>query len=222
MTKVPPWSYSSLTKFETCPRQYYLTRVSKEVKDSPGEHAIWGDKVHRALEDRVLKKQPLPEGMQHWERIASKFDTPKGRVFTETRLTLTRNLNPTDWMAKDAWVRGIIDLGVDAGPNVVLFDWKTGKVKHDNDQLRLFAGLYFAAKPYVQKIKTAFIWLQHNKLTRERFTRDDAPSIWEGFVRRSDALAEAYEVNRWPAKKSGLCRGWCPATRRHCEFSERS
>lgn len=221
MNKMPAWSYSSLTKFETCPRQYYLTRVSKEVIDKPGEAAQWGSKVHLALEHRVLNKQPLPEGMGHWERIAAKFDTAKGRVFTETQFALTKNLQPCKWLDKSAWVRGIIDLGVDAGKQVALFDWKTGKVKHDIDQLKLFAGLYFAAKPYVEKIKTGFIWLQHNKVTRETYTREDVPGIWEGFVSRSERLNSAYETNKWPAKPSGLCKGWCPASSKQCEFSQR-
>lgn len=215
--KIPAWSYSSLTKYENCPRQYYLTRVAKKVVDSPTEATIWGNKVHLALETRIIKKTPLPEGMQQWERIAKRFDKPKGRVFTETRFSLTRNLSTCKWDAPECWVRGIIDLGVDAGEKATLLDWKTGKVKHDIDQLRLFSGLYMQANPYVQQVRTGFIWLQHNKLTREDYTRADLPEIWENFIRRSERLKASYEKDKWIAKPSGLCRGWCPAGK-HCEF----
>lgn len=214
---IPPWSYSSLTKFETCPRQYYLTRVAKKVVELPTEHTVWGNKVHQALEDRVIKKTPLPEGMEQWERIAAKFDRPKGRVFTETRFSLTRNLSPCGWGDKSCWVRGIIDIGVDAGENVTLLDWKTGKVKHDTDQLKLFTGLYMQTNQYVQRVRTGFIWLKHNKLTREEYTRDDLPSIWEDFIARSERLKSSYERDKWVPKPSGLCRGWCPA-QGHCEY----
>jgi hypothetical protein len=220
-TNIPPWSYSSLTAYETCPKRYSLIRVYKKVKDEMGEAAFWGDKVHKALESRVLTKTPLPEGMQQWERIAAKFDKPKGRLFTETQMALTHNLQPCTWGAKDAWVRGIVDIGVDAGKVVVALDWKTGKVKPEMDQLKLFAGLIMQAKPYVEKVRTGYIWLAYNKLTRETYTRDDLPSIWEGFAARSNRLAEAYKTDMWPPRPSGLCSKWCPVTKAHCEFSGR-
>lgn len=219
---IPAWSFSSLTKYETCPRQYAAIRVHRTCKDEMGEAAFWGDKVHKALEARVLTKAPLPEGMTQWEPIVCKFDTPKGQVFTETQMALTRNLQPCTWMSKEAWVRGIVDIGVDAGPVVVALDWKTGKVKSDTDQLKLFAGLIMQTKPYVQKVRTGYVWLQHNKLTRETYTRDDLPTIWEEFSARSGRLARAYEQDKWPAKPSGLCSKWCPLKNTQCEFSGRS
>lgn len=221
MITIPPWSYSSLTKFETCPRQYAAIKVHRVVKDEMGEAAYWGDKVHKALEARVLNKTPLPEGMKQWERLAAKFDHPKGDVFTETQIALTKNLQPCTWMSPDAWVRGIIDVGVDAGPVCVALDYKTGKVKPEMDQLKLFAALLMQIKPYVQKVRTGYIWLAYNKLSRETFTRDDLPSIWEGFAARQGRLVSAYEQDKWPPKPSGLCAKWCPVTKQHCRFSGR-
>lgn len=219
--KIPPWSFSSLSKFETCPRQYQMVRVTKQVKDLQGEAAIWGDRVHKALEQRVLTKQPLPEGMQQWERIVAKFDNPKGKVFTETQIALTRNLQPCEWMDADAWVRGIVDIGVDAGKTVVAFDWKTGKVKPEMTQLELFAALLMHAKPYVQVVKTGYIWLNHNKLTRETYARDDLPRIWDGYNIRVARLEDAYMKDTWIPKPSGLCGKWCPVSHKLCEFSGR-
>lgn len=535
---MPAWSHSSLTKFETCPRQYYLVRVAKTAKDTQGEAALWGDRVHKALEARVKNKTPLPAGMDQYEPIAAAFDTPKGQVFTETQIALTRNLSKTGWFAKDAWVRGIVDVGVDAGEIVLAADYKglplgtklptpqgwttmgevrhgdtlfdvdgnpcrvigksevkhlrcyeitfddtskvvcdeehiwrtnngdlsvleiantlrkygrrhhhvvvakpiqcreaklpidpyvlgawlgdgkhssseiskpdeelwdnikaagyevgpdtstngcrtatvlgirkhlraldllgnkhvpgiylrgsisqrvallqglmdtdgsfnplrkqaifttcdkrlsdavvellcslgqrplqsvtaqkgfglevtaypvsfaivgdlqpfrlsrkanlvttsasarswrrlimevrevtsvptqcikvdsptstflctekmvpthnTGKVKPDNDQLKLFAGLIMGAKPWVQKVRTLFIWLKDNTTTKKTFSRDELPDIWGEYIVRSERLQHAYNQNKWPPKPSGLCNGWCPASRSQCEFS---
>jgi hypothetical protein len=179
---------------------------------------IWGNEVHKALELRVKNKSPLPAKMAHWEPIADKFDTAKGQVFTETKWALTRNLTPTTWFAKDVWCRGIIDVGVDSGKKVALMDYKTGKVKHDIDQLSLFAGAYMKAHPYVEQVKTGFIWLAVNKVTRETFTRETLPEIWENYIVRSSRLEESYKQDRWIPKPSGLCKGWCPAGKEHCEF----
>lgn len=216
--KMPPWSYSSLTAFETCPRRYHITRVSKSVQEPQTEATIWGNRVHQALEDRVIKKTPLPEGMQQWERIAARFDTPKGTVFTETKMALNENLQPCKWNDTNCYVRGIIDLGVDAGERATLLDWKTGKVKHDIDQLKLFTGLYMQSKPYVEEVRTGFIWLAHNKLTREDFTRSDLPKIWEDFFKRANKMNAAYENNKWGPNPSGLCNGWCPVGAHNCEY----
>ena len=41
-----PWSYSSLTSYETCPRRYDLVRNKRVVKEPPTEATIWGNKVH--------------------------------------------------------------------------------------------------------------------------------------------------------------------------------
>ena len=214
-----PWSYSALTSFETCPRKHYHLRVAKDVVEPQGEAAMWGDTVHKAIEARIKFKTLLPKGMEKWERIVSKFDTPKGLVLVEEKLSLTKNMQPCKWGAPDCWVRGIVDIGVDGGKKVTLVDWKTGKVKHDLDQLKLFAGLYMQAKPYVEKVKTAFVWLVHNKMTKEEFTREDLPSIWEDFSTRARRLELAVQKNHWPPKPSGLCKAWCYVMT--CEFNGR-
>lgn len=214
---IPPWSYSSLNAFE-CPRRYHLTRVAKVVRESQTEETRWGNLVHKSLEDRVKSKTPLPEGMRQWEPIVAKLDTAKGRVFAETRFTLTRNLTPTQWSAQNAWCRGIIDAGVDAGRKALLLDWKTGKIKQDSDQLRLFAAIYMKARPYTEEVTTGFVWLKDNKLTKDTFTREHVPEIWEDFIARAARLEAAYKQNKWPARPSGLCRGWCPVGREHCEY----
>ena len=48
-------------------------------------------------------------------------------MFTEQQIALTRNLEPCGWWDKDAWCRGIIDVGVKAKDTVLLADYKTGK-----------------------------------------------------------------------------------------------
>ena len=63
------WSYSMLTAFETCPHQFYRVRVLKDVVEEQGEAALWGDRVHKALENRVRDQEPLPEWAAQWEVV---------------------------------------------------------------------------------------------------------------------------------------------------------
>ena len=59
-----PWSYSALSAFETCPRRYQLTRVTKEVVERQHEASIWGNKVHKHLEHYANKTAQLPEELK--------------------------------------------------------------------------------------------------------------------------------------------------------------
>lgn len=214
--KIPAWSFSSLTKFETCPRQYHIVKVLKLVTEPPTVHTDWGVAVHAALEYRVKDGTPLPDNMKAYEKIAVYFDGKP--AFTETKLALDRNLTQVDWFSSDCWYRGIVDVGVDYTSRAFLGDYKTGKVKADHDQMRLFAAAYMSLNPKVELSRTAYIWLAHDKVTRKDVTREEVPVIWQEFMGRSRRLEIAYEKDKWPPKPSGLCKGWCPVGREHCEF----
>jgi hypothetical protein len=215
----PPWSYSSLTAFETCPRRHYLTRVSKQVTDPPSEAIVWGNEVHKALELRIAEGTPLPASMVNYEPMVQKILSKSvGDVLTEKQLAITSSFQPAEWWGEDAWCRGVVDLTIVNGSTAVLLDWKTGKIKPDSDQLKLFAALIMAHLPEVTQAKTGFVWLKHGKVTAERYTREYLSEIWRAFSPRVKRLELAYQNDHWPAKPSGLCRAWCPVGRGHCEF----
>lgn len=215
-TKIPPWSYSSLTAFETCPRQYKLLKIDKVVPFKETEAIKHGNEVHKALELRLKDKVPLPEKYMQYESIAAKLDKPG--VFVEQELALTRNLVPCGWWDKSCWTRGKIDVGVKNGGAVLLGDYKTGKVKPESSQLELFAAMKMSEDKTITRAKTMFIWLAHGKTTVQDVHRDDVPTIWSNFMARVNRLDNAYQQDKWPAKPSGLCAKWCAVGKKHCEF----
>lgn len=219
MTKPVAWSFSVLNKFETCPYQYYKQRVTKEYKDEMSAAGLWGDRVHKALDKRIKDKAPLPEGMTEYEPYAARFDNAPGEVLSEQKAALTRNLEPTTWFAKDVWTRVILDILVYNGDKAIVFDWKTGKRKHDIDQLKLFAGTVMALRPQVQTVTTGYIWLKERKVDTDVFTRDDQAGIWQHFSPKVARFERAHEQQKWPKKPSGLCRKWCNVM--DCEFNGR-
>lgn len=207
-------SYSSLTKFETCPYQYFRVRVAKDVVEPPNEAAEWGTRVHLALEERVRDKKPLPSFAAEWEPLAAKFDPYGDRVFCEAKFGLTRTLEACDFFASDCWYRGVVDVGVH-GTRALLGDYKTGKIKENHDQLKLFAAAHMATYPTVESCLTKYYWLKFKMSSKLEVHRDDLPAIWSEFLPRFSRLEAAYEKEKWPCKPSGLCRGWCPV--RDCE-----
>lgn len=215
--KIPPWSFSTISAYETCPLKYYASKVSKEFPEKPTEATTWGNRVHTAMEHRVVKKTPLPEGMGQWEEIAALFDSPGGQVLVEKRLSLNKQFQPCAW--DSSWVRGIVDIGVLKEKTGKAYDWKTGKPKTDSLQMKLFAALMMHSYPYLENVKTGFVWLINNTMTEAKYTRDELPSIWEEFLPKVHRWERAYELDKWEPKPSGLCKQYCPNLK--CNFNGR-
>ena len=227
MSKPFAWSYSSLSAFETCPRRFYETRVAKSIKEPEGAPLVLGNAAHKALELRVKDGTPIPkiitatgsdgssasQTSAGWEplvdRILSRV-TDDTEVLTERQICLDDRFCETNWFGKDAWVRGVIDLGLLRSTKALLLDWKTGKRKVDLDQLKLFAALAMHLWPKLEKVHTGFVWLKTGEIDQQSYSRADIPTIWEGFLPRVKRMRQAYGADTWPERPSGLCKAWCP------------
>lgn len=217
MPDMPPWSYSSLTQFETCARRYHLTKVIKTVKEPPTEATTHGNDVHKSFEDAVSKQQPMPPKHAEWQPIVMKLQAAKGKREPELKLAINKSFQPVTWFDKSAWCRGIVDLNIENGTKALALDYKTGKRKPDSTQLQLFAALLFHHKPYLENITTSFVWLKDKKLDTERFERGQIGNIWQEFMPRVQRMEIAFDKDKWMPQPSGLCRAWCPCT--DCEFN---
>ncbi len=210
------WSYTALTQFETCPWQYYQCRVAKNVPFQETEATRWGNRVHKAMEQRLVKGEPLPEGMRHWEPYVVKIEKTPGDLLVEQKIALTRNLTETAWFANDVWVRAVFDVAILNGDKGVIIDWKTGNRRFSQDQLRLFAGVAMARYD-LENIHTGYIWLKDKQTDVRQYSRRDWPAIWSEFRMRTKKIEDAIENDDFPCKTSGLCHGWCPVGPELCE-----
>lgn len=212
---MPPWTYSQLESFETCPKKHYHLKVARDVVEPPSPHAEWGTRVHTAFEDAVQKQQILPEGMTQWQSLANKIARLPGEKFPEIKLAIDSSFKPADW--KNAWSRGIADLLVVCGKKAAVIDYKTGKRK-PSEQLDLYANYVFHHYPEVEKVTTCYVWLKERKIDRKSISRASLPVTWQSLLPRVRKLESAYERDSWPARPSGLCNGWCPVT--SCPFNK--
>lgn len=224
------WSYSALTAFETCPRRFYETRVAKKFVEAEGVALVMGSAAHKVLELRAKTGAPIPktltittaagdtasESTAGWEPMMQKLLEVKGETLTEYQIALTEDFKPTGWFDKDVWVRGVIDFAKKGANKVLAIDYKTGKRKPDNDQLMLFAGLIMEVWPEIEIVDTGFLWLKTKEVDRSRFNRNNKQSIWDNFLPRVKRMECAYDTDTWDAKRSGLCRNWCPVA--SCKF----
>lgn len=208
------WTFSRLESFETCPKKFYHINVIRDVADPPTAATMWGTEVHTAFENFIKDGTPLPESMAHWQTFAEKVQRLKGEKLTEFKLALDNNFQPAEWDC--SWTRGIADLICVDGDTATVIDYKTGKRK-PTEQLALYAAYVFAHYPQVQVVKAAFVWLKERKLDKETHKREALAEIWQSFLPRVKRLERAYKEDRWDAKPSGLCRGWCPV--KQCEYN---
>lgn len=178
-----------------------------------------GNQVHKAIENDLKGVAPLPEKYADLASMINKIKSKPGNRLIEHKFGVTQGYKSTTFFAKDVWFRGVIDFGLVGEKTATLLDWKTGKPKPNADQLKLFAAAGFAAFPYVQTIKTGYVWLGHKSIDAATFQRDDLPGIWQEFTPRVIRLVKAKEDDKFPPNPSGLCRNWCPVPNSMCEFS---
>lgn len=213
-----PWSYSALDTFKTCPRQYHWKYILKN-KEEKSPQIIWGEEVHKHFEDRQATGVPLPDNLTEHEPFMQQLDDLPGIHNTEMKIALDVNRKPCNFFQNNVWYRGVIDyIKVDKDKATVI-DYKTGKPHQKFDQLKLFALHTFVLYPTVDTVETGFYWTQTKELTPMFYRRDDAKVLWKAFVPDLMQYAEAFETDVWQARKSGLCKAWCPVM--ECEFNGR-
>lgn len=204
-------SFSSLKLYENCPLRYYHQRITKSIVDKGGEASQYGERVHKFLEDRLKDGTPLPPEVEPIEGAvtAIKRLLGDGELHIEKELTLNKNLEPTGWWAKDAWVRSKLDVLILRDDEAFNIDWKTGKRRPDFTQLELFALQVFAHYPYIERVTGSFVWIKDAALDKQTYVRGDTPRLWEAFLSRVQRIEQSLEHNNWPARPSGLCN-YCP------------
>lgn len=219
MAKAFAWGYSKLKNFETCPKRHYEIDIAKNFSDGEGEALVWGNRVHEAIADALIRKMPLPAEMADYQKWLDRVQAGNGKLLVEQKFAITRDFQPTQWFGSNVWMRGICDaLRVD-GPVAIALDWKTGKMKIDSVQLMLMAQCIFAHHPQVRRIRTAFVWLQDDCETEETFDRNTIPREWVGLLPRVQELENAAKNMDYPAKPGRLCARWCPVL--NCEYHGR-
>jgi hypothetical protein len=209
------FSYSAMKDFKGCARRYHSVKVLKQYPFVDTDATRYGKEVHSALENRVKHGTPLPEGLTQFEPTAASILRMPGTKYCELELAITEAKEPTKFLAKDVWVRGIIDVLIVDGDRARVLDYKGGSARYpDKAQLELMALLVFEHYPEVQHIKGALVFLHHNKLVKGVYHRSELSKLWAKWIEASDVLDQSFANNVWHPNPTALCR-YCPCE--HCE-----
>lgn len=223
------WSYSGLSGYETCARQFYNMRIAKRYKDVEGPELKWGNWVHKQLENTLKHGFPLPDELKPYQKWVDFVNEQPGVLFVEQQWGLTRDLAPCGYFAPNVWYRGKGDAGKIDGTTGFVVDWKTGKVKEDPLQLMLMAQCMFSNYPELEKVASMFVWLKHDTHSPAVLDRDSLTRMWAKLLERIAKMEQSHvNVNErdpasvtacYPPNPSGLCKKHCPVM--DCEFFQK-
>lgn len=214
MLKAPTtWSYTFLSNFENCPRKAWHMYVARDLPYTETEQMKWGNRVHKAMELRLRDQVPLPDDCKPYEPFAAAFDGRKPMAEEWLQMNIKGELAS---FPKDVWGKGKADVIVLGTDGIGIFDWKTGKVREDPFELRIFGMLAKARWPEAGKIVGHYVWLGEKKVGVSHDLSDTKATY--AMVREIWARVEALDADKeWQATPNPLC-GWCAV--RQCEFNK--
>lgn len=212
------WSYSKLKNYRTCPRRYKRIDIDKAYSDGTVSPELeWGNRVHKAFEDRIGKGASFPADLAIYELAALRLLDVPGKKMVEQQLAITKDFTPCAWFGDDAWFRAKADYLAVNGKVALAIDYKTGKILEDSEQLALMADVVFAHYPEVEAIRCEYWWLKDDAVSREDFYRRNRRKLWEKVLPEVMTLQKAHKDDAFPPKRSGLCKNYCPVTEcEHC------
>lgn len=220
MAKVT-WSHSSLKDFEGCARRYHQVKIMKMYPFVETDATRYGNQLHKAAELYVGDGTPLPKQFEYIKDTLDALIKKPGRKLAEYKMTLREDLTPTEWFAKDAWVRGVADLLIIDDDNLTAWvvDYKTGNNKYpDRDQLRLMSIMVFKHFPHIRKVNSALLFVVKNDMVKHSMSVDEMDAEWWKYRERVSRIASCIDNDVWNPTRTPLC-GWCPCT--GCEFHKK-
>jgi hypothetical protein len=218
MAKEWAWSYSKLKNYRTCPKRHYEVDVQKNyVEDS--EQLTWGNSVHDALAKAVGSGEPLPVSMKSYQKWVDAARALPGQTLVERKYALSRMFTAQPYFGPQVWFRGIADLLNIQGNKGIAWDWKTGKIKHDSEQLLLMAACVLVHHPELDEVETEFVWLQEDCTTKDTWTRAALRGELVRLIPEVDNMEIAYKALNFPPLPGKLCRKWCPV--QSCTFHKK-
>jgi hypothetical protein len=209
MAKPFAWSYSSLELFELCPKKFYHTKIKRDVVEEFGPEAQYGTEVHKHFENRLIKGKKLPLDLFHHEKIMAKLAAAPGEGMPEQKLALNRDMEPTGFFDSDVWLRGVVDFAKKNNNNLLIIDHKTGRQKEGFDQVILMGLMMAAYMPEIDNFIVGYYWTKTKCITSTKFTKEDIPTLWAGFLEREAELQQSIRHDEFPAKANFLCKRYC-------------
>lgn len=207
-------SYTLLNTYaDICPHQAAERYIYRNVPFFETDQMREGTAVHKAMENRISKKVPLPERFKRHEKFAAPMDHLPAPPKCEQMLGVTKEGTPEDFFGKSVFLRGKLDCPIVNRHKAHLFDWKNGKVRESPFELEVQAVLLKAKYPQLEEIKGQYGWLAQGRMGQVHDLSDVA-STWNVIRQIASEIAADRQKGVFEKRKGPLC-AWCPC--KDCE-----
>ena len=216
--RMRPWSYSRLSTWETCPRQfqyYYVEKLEGHRPESPAANRglLIHDKADKYLRGE-LKMYPF-----EFQKVSGHMMLLKAKkVQSEVKLAVKEDWTPCDYKAEDAYFRAILDVLYVENGICHIQDHKTGEV-YPSHPIQLADYVPIAAAHYPNmEYETRLIYVDKGVVTPPKKTASDK---LKGIKIMLDGrIKNAEDDNIFPTRAGAHCK-WCDYSSRYggpCAF----
>lgn len=228
MLKYSPYSYSKIESFMHCPHKFKLNYIDKISVFSQNKALEKGSRVHEIIEffepakywkmksfdykllDEEEQKATEKLGVDFCNsEMGKKYLMHPGALGHEIKMGLDTRLNPCNYFDDNAMLRGKIDFTIKDGNRLIVVDWKTGKVKTQenmsNDQVLLYAIWGFNMFSDVDEIQADYVYVEHNDYYSFTFKRED----YKNFTKNYATKIKKIETEQEFRKNVGRLCDWC-------------
>lgn len=215
MNEVLPWSYSRLSVYEKCPRQFAFRYIEKVAvgKRETSPQMERGTNMHNSIEQYLLgATKGLHPEVEHYRQtfkdLLFKNATPEQKIGLDYNWQLVGFDSPT------TWVRGVLDTRFNVAQTASSFEWKSGKKYEDHADQRWLYLLFLRAlhpKAEVLEVKTVYLDLKKEDQLIAILPRDND----EVEEKRKEFVDRMHmgETDTDYAARPGYYCSWCPYSR---------
>ena len=213
MTNITRWSYSRLGTYESCPKKAYYKYI-EQLPETQHPAAARGTRIHGLAEDYIVGNiKELPKELRLFSDGFEKLreDWLAEKVFVEQDWAFDIDWDTAPWRGDTTWGRYKIDAFFKEGDYGKVIDFKTGKYWSNEvgykDQCSLYACGVFSRFPDLQNVETELWYLDHQKISRFAFSKEEIQEVQDNFTSRAQATTHDTEFIATPSENA--CR-WCP------------
>jgi hypothetical protein len=208
-----PWSYSRLSTYEDCPKQYFYAYKESLPSSRPSSPAAErGTNIHKSAEEYLLDVRKIyPPELQ---KVAGHAMLLKGkRAKPEVKLAVKDDWTPCSFDDPEAYLRAVIDI-LYLEENVLhIQDWKTGQVYDTHAvQLETYVAIAAAHHPEATEYRGRCVYIDQGVISTPKVTPAERLKpirlLLDGRIKN----AETDEI--FPVRAGQHCR-WCGYSKRH-------
>jgi hypothetical protein len=214
-----PWSYSRLSTYDTCPKQYdYAYRQRLKGFRPPSPAADRGSNIHEKGE-RYLKGE-LKMYPFEFQKVSTHLMVLKAKhAKSEEKLAVKEDWSPCDYDDPNTYFRAIIDVLYTEEPKICnIEDFKTGQV-YDSHAIQLsdYVAVVAAHHPDYE-YRTRLIYVDQGIVTKPKITTADRVKPIR--IMLDGRIKNAEDDTIFPTRAGPHCK-WCDYSRRYggpCQF----